>query len=245
MSKKLLSVILAIVVMASLCIVNASAANDQSATTGAIHAGDTVTFTASLKYGDDTHLVAAINATVTYDAEVLAIENVKKVEYPVFRSGTTNINTPGTVLFNAADGVNGFDFANGGDLVKITFNVLKDAPSTEIKFETAELFDVTIDPVTFQAADGVAATQITSGVTANAAVACPHVSDIDTTTDTSAKPTDTDKGTDTTVAPTTDTTGNNNNNNSGRSYPTGDFATVAMMIVFAAAVVVFVSKKRA
>ena len=236
MSKKLLSVILAIVVMASLCIVNASAANDQSAKTGAIHAGDKVVFTASLKYGDETHLVAAIDAEVTYDAEVLKLESVKDVEYPVFGRATTNPNTPGTIIFNAADGVYGYDFANGGDIVKVTFTVLKDAEAAEVKFATKELFDVTVDPANNgQAKDGVAKNDITTGVTAAVAVECPHVSDTDTT-----KASDTEKSVD-----TTDTATEKADDNNGDSPKTGDVATVAMMLVFAAAAVVLVSKKRA
>lgn len=235
MSKKLLSVILAIVVMASLCIVNASAANDQSAKTGAIHAGDKVVFTASLKYGDETHLVAAIDAEVTYDADVLKLESVKDVEYPVFGRATTNPNTPGTIIFNAADGVYGYDFAKGGDIVKVTFTVLKDAAETEVKFATKELFDVTVDPANNgQAKDGVAKNDITTGVTAAVKVECPHVSDTDT-----AKTSDTEK--DTTVDTSTEKADDNGNN----SPKTGDVATVAMMLVFAAAAVVLVSKKRA
>ena len=237
MSKKLLSVILAIVVMASLCIVNASAANDQSAKTGAIHAGDKVVFTATLKYGDETHLVAAIDAEVTYDAEVLKLESVKDVEYPVFGRATTNPNTPGTIIFNAADGVYGYDFAAGGDIVKVTFTVLKDADATEVKFATKELFDVTVDPANNgQAKDGVAKNDITTGVTAAVAVECPHVSDTDT-----AKASDTEKPVDTTDTATEKADDNNN----GGSPKTGDVATVAMMLVFAAAAVVLVSKKRA
>lgn len=236
MSKKLLSVILAIVVMASLCIVNASAANDQSAKTGAIHAGDKVVFTATLKYGDETHLVAAIDAEVTYDAEVLKLESVKDVEYPVFGRATTNPNTPGTIIFNAADGVYGYDFAKGGDIVKVTFTVLKDAAETEVKFATKELFDVTVDPANNgQAKDGVAKNDITTGVTAAVKVECPHVSDTDTT-----KTSDTEKPVD-----TTDTTTEKTDDNGNDSPKTGDVATVAMMLVFAAAAVVLVSKKRA
>ena len=51
-------------------------ANNNSAETGPIHIGDTVTYTASLKYGNDkTDKLAAINATVTYDADVLEIKS--------------------------------------------------------------------------------------------------------------------------------------------------------------------------
>ena len=238
MSQKLLSVILAIVVMASLCTVNALAANEKTARTDdIIYKDDKVVFIASLKYGDETHLVAAIDAEVTYDAEVLKLESVKDVEYPVFGRATTNPNTPGTIIFNAADGVYGYDFAAGGDIVKVTFTVLKDADATEVKFATKELFDVTVDPANNgQAKDGVAKNDITTGVTAAVAVECPHVSDTDT-----AKASDTEKPVDTTDTATEKADDNNN----GGSPKTGDVATVAMMLVFAAAAVVLVSKKRA
>ncbi|MDD5923382.1 MAG: cohesin domain-containing protein [Clostridia bacterium] len=236
MSKKLLSVILAIITMASLCIVNASAANAADASTGVLHEGDKVIYTASLKYGDDTHYVAAINATVKYDAEVLSIANVRSVEYPVFNSGTTNLNEAGTVLFNAADGANGRDFSKGGALIKITFDVKKDVEDTKISFASEELFDVTIDPETLQAADGVAKNDITSGVTAEAKVECVNVVDSD-------KDTTTDKPVDTSTDTTTDTSSDKVDEN--KAPITGDVATVAMMLVFAAAVVVLVSKKRA
>jgi hypothetical protein len=249
MSKKLLSVILAIVVMASLCIVNASAsANEKVANTGKIHAGDTVTFTASLKYGnDETDKLAAINATVTYDTNVLEIANVlKDIKCPHF-GGTEvkNATQPGTILFNAAAGTNGFEgFMNGGELIVVTFNVKADADDTAINFSTEELFNVELDPTSGTPKDGKK--DITDGCSATAAVECPHGT---TTTDSEVKATDSEvkatdteaKATDTAVA--TDTTAQPTNNNA--SPKTGDVATVAMMLVFAAAVVVLVSKKRA
>jgi len=241
MSKKLLSVILAIVVMASLCIVNASAsANEVSKETGALHEGDTVVYTASLKYGDDKlDKMAAINATVTYDAEVLEIKSVlDDISCPNF-GGTevTNATQAGTILFNAAAGTKGFGgFKDGGALITVTFNVKKAADKTAINFSTEELFNVELDAATAQPKDGKK--DITSGCSATVEVKCPHVTDTEKATD-SEKPVVTDSE----VA--TDTTKPVDNNNNNDSPKTGDVATVAMMLVFAAAVVVLVSKKRA
>lgn len=242
MSKKLLSVILAIVVMASLCIVNASAsANEVSKETGALHEGDTVVYTASLKYGDDKlDKLAAINATVTYDAEVLEIKSVlDDIVCPNF-GGTevTNATQAGTILFNAAAGTKGFaGFKDGGALITVTFNVKKAADKTAINFSTEELFNVELDAATAQPKDGKK--DITSGCSATVEVKCPHATDTDKATD-SEKPVVTDSE----VATTTDTA-DNTDNNGNNSPKTGDVATVAMMLVFAAAVVVLVSKKRA
>jgi hypothetical protein len=242
MSKKLLSVILAIVVMASLCIVNASAsANEVSKETGKLHAGDTVTYTASLKYGDDKlDKLAAINATVTYDAEVLEIKSVlDDIVCPNF-GGTevTNATQAGTILFNAAAGTKGFaGFKDGGALITVTFNVKADADKTAINFSTEELFNVELDAATAQPKDGK--TDITSGCSATVDVKCPHAPvTTDSEKDSDNKPVDTASD-----VVTTDTTKPVDNN--GGSPKTGDVATVAMMLVFAAAVVVLVSKKRA
>jgi hypothetical protein len=236
MSKKLLSVILAIVVMASLCIVNASAAeaNALSTKTGELHEGDTVTYTASLKFGDDKlNKLAAINATVNYDKDVLKIASViDDVAFPVLGDSTVaNLGNAGEILFNNASGAKGFTgFKDGGVLISVKFTVVKDAADTEITFKTAELFDLTLDPSTGAPDESKGKKDITTGCSAAAKVDC-KVKPVDTETDKEEDKKD-----------ETDTEDKKDEN---KAPATGDVATVVMMLVFAAAVVTLVSKKRA
>ena len=230
MSKKILSVILAIVVMASLCMVSASAAsNEVAATAKSLHKGDTVEYSVTLKYGDDDKdLVAAINGLITYDAEVLKIEDTRKDITSILPGVVKNTNDAGKIKFNAAAGVDGMlGFKNGGNVMTVKFAVQKDADETTVNFNTEELFNL----------ENVA---ITSGVTAAAKVTCPHnkTSDSDKPSDTdSDKKTDTDKNTDKTSETESDT-------NEDKAPQTGDIATVVMMLVFAAAAVAVIAKKR-
>lgn len=234
MSKKLLSVILAIVVMASLCIVNASAAANEKVTkTGELHEGDVVTYTASLKFGDDKlNKLAAINATVNYDAEVLKIASViDDVAFPVLGDSTVaNLGNAGEILFNNASGAKGFTgFKDGGVLISVKFTVVKDAADTEIKFATEELFDLTLDPSTGAPDEEAGKKDITEGVSAAAKVDCKKAPVVEET-DTEEKPVESDT---------------EDKKDEDKAPQTGDVATVVMMLVFAAAVVALVSKKRA
>ena len=250
MSKKILSVLLAIVVMASLCMISASAdeANVLSTKTTELHKDDTVTYTVSLKYGTDRDLVAALNALVTYDNTVLEIDK-KASKFPVTGAPTINYKADGTIKFNAANGTAGFNFADGGDIAVFTFKVIADAANgTEIKFNTAELFNVVLVEVDGEDIPDEAQSNkaITTGCSAKADVTCPHKAaettdsekkDDTKASDTEVKASDTEKKADEKTTEEAKTDANT-------APKTGDVATVVMMLVFAAAAVVVIAKKR-
>lgn len=226
MSKKVLSVVLAIMMIATLC-VNAFAADDKALVfegtgvkTGELHKGDKVTYTVNLKHESDDNL-AALDASILYDAEVLKIaldeDEYELVTFQGTGSAIANYGVEGEIIFNAAEGTKGYrDFKKGANIIEVTFEVLKDASDAEIQFVAREFF--TIDKVT-----------ITKGVTESVKVDCvvepEKESDTDTTTDT-----------------TTDTATDNN----VVAPPTGDTTSVVvMMVVLAtAALAVVVARKR-
>ena len=221
MSKKVLSVVLSILMVATLC-VSASADSayvGDGVKTGELHKGDTVTYTVNLKHAGDDY-VAAIDASVFYDADVLEIALNEKEKPDVAYEGTgsavPNYGIEGEIRFNAAEGVNGYDaFEDGANIIEVKFNVLKDAEDAEIKFEARELF--TLEKV-------VVSKEIKESAT------------VDCVKETSDEDSDKNDTTDSEKNDTTDT----------ESPVTGDTTSVAvMMVVLAtAALAVVIARKR-
>ena len=222
MSKKVLSVVLAIMMIATLC-VNAFADEEKALVfegtgvkTGELHKGDKVTYTVNLKHESDDNL-AALDASILYDAEVLKIaldeDDYELVTFQGTGSAIANYGVEGEIIFNAAEGTKGYrDFKKGANIIEVTFEVLKDAEDANIQFVAREFF--TIEKVT-----------ISKGVTESVKVDCVKADE---------KPveSDTDKTTDTTtdvVAPITgDTTS----------------VVVVMIVLATAALAVVVARKR-
>jgi hypothetical protein len=253
MSKKVLSLLLSVLMVASLCCVSLLSASADSLMsvskdTTAVHVGDTVTFTVNLKYGDNAKqdYVAAIDASILYDEEVLKVAKKSSgredVSYGILPSPTVNYDLAGEVKFNAANGSAGIydydeetdvvtSYQDGHVLVKAKFEVIKDAEVATLKLDVRELFNMEKVNLTADA------------LTAEVSVDCKHTSDTDTATD-SEKDTDTVVDTDTVADEATDK--DTATDTEKAPVQTGDTtATVAILLVLvAAAVVAVIARKR-
>lgn len=94
-----------------------------------VNVGDRVVYTCYLK---TPKAIENIQATLTYDDSVLWLRQGKAKEMFPNLSGTIyNANITGTVLFNATEPMEGYDFTGKGVLVTLNFDVAKEG-KTEI-----------------------------------------------------------------------------------------------------------------
>ena len=94
-----------------------------------VNVGDRIVYTCYLKTPKP---IENIQATLTYDDSVLWLRQGKSKEMFPNLSGTIyNANITGTILFNATEPMEGYDFTSKGVLVTLNFDVAKSG-STEI-----------------------------------------------------------------------------------------------------------------
>ncbi|MBQ8572839.1 MAG: hypothetical protein IJ451_05190 [Ruminococcus sp.] len=229
MAKRIITLALAIVCLASFAIVGVSAAEAK--------VGDIVTYTATLTTPKN---IENIQATTTYSADTLKLVDAAVTERFPSMTGVVANAADGAIYFNASEISTGFDFVGGKTLVTLQFEVIAEGEltvTTAIE-EMVEFFGPDYVTGGEIVAEGVALTEELVIPEETTTVVAP--------TETSAAPTE--KATDApTQAPETDVTGFTGADGEDSDVPpTGSnvaiFAAIAVVAMAAAAVVVLRKK---
>ncbi|MDO4419354.1 MAG: hypothetical protein Q4B92_03225 [Ruminococcus sp.] len=228
MAKRIITLALAIVCLASFAIVGVSAAEAK--------VGDIVTYTATLTTPKN---IENIQATTTYSADTLKLVDAAVTERFPSMTGVVANAADGAIYFNASEISTGFDFVGGKTLVTLQFEVIAEG---ELTVTTA-----IEEMVEFFGPDYVTGGEIVAeGVALTEELVIPEETTTIAPTETSAAPTE--KATDApTQAPETDVTGFTGADGEDSDVPpTGSnvaiFAAIAVVAMAAAAVVVLRKK---
>lgn len=89
-----------------------------------VNVGDRIIYTCYLTTPNP---IENIQATLTYDDSVLWLrQSSSKEMFPTLSGTIYNANITGTILFNASEPVEGYDFTEKGTLVRLEFDVAKE-----------------------------------------------------------------------------------------------------------------------
>ena len=229
MFKKVITLALAIVCLASFAIVGVSAAEAK--------VGDIVTYTATLT---TPKAIENIQATTTYSADTLKLVDATAAERFPNMTGVVANAADGVVYFNASEISAGFDFVGGKTLITLQFEVIAEG---EIAVATA-----IEEMVEFFGPDYVTGGEIVAEGVAIADELVIPVEDTTPTTTVVVEPTTTEADEPaTTLAPATDVQGTTGSTDKPADVPeTGAnvaiFAVLAVVAMAGAAVVVLRKK---
>ncbi len=230
MFKKVITLALAIVCLASFAIVGVSAAEAK--------VGDIVTYTATLTTPKN---IENIQATTTYSADTLKLVDATVAERFPNMTGVVANAADGAIYFNASEISTGFDFVGGKTLITLQFEVIADG---EVTVATA-----IEEMVEFFGPDYVTGGEIVAeGVALTDELVIPEeTTPAATTTTEEVEPTTTEEAPATTKAPVADPTGTTGAQGGTSDVPpTGStvaiFAVLAVVAMAGAAVVVLRKK---